>query len=60
VHLTGDNLEGFAIENELAIVQGEASRHCMLLRWRSGRKNCQRDKEEKTEPPGFHDPSLRL
>ena len=58
VHLTGNDLEGFAIEKKLAVVYGEASGHGMLLRRRSGRKNCQGDKEEKAQPLGVHDPQF--
>jgi hypothetical protein len=32
----------------------------LLLRRCGGNEDCERDKEEKAEPFGFHDPSLRL
>src|SRR5208337_2059290 len=53
VHFTGDNLERFAVEKKLAVVYGEASCHGLLRRG-GGRKDYQRDKEEKTEPFGVH------
>jgi hypothetical protein len=58
VHLTRDNLEGFAVKKKLAIAYGESSRHCSLLRRRGEREDCQSHKEKKAEPFGVHGPQF--
>ena len=53
VHLTGDDPEWFAVENELAVLYGETVGRGLLCR-RHTRRDCQGDEEEKAKPLGEH------